>query len=164
MVPLSQLGTSPYSTHAFLGASAATAGARAYCSADARLFLNEYGIETPNTKSDAYYATYKALATSGAPLHGVGFESHFAMPGLPDVQVYPLPPLILPYPLDPFFQPGLHPLPCIIPSALPQAVAGNMKMFIDLGLELHVTELDVSIMPQYSANTLPAQWQAQVRD
>jgi endo-1,4-beta-xylanase len=43
---------------------------------DARLYYNDYGIETVNAKSDAVYAMVRKLRKHGAPIDGVGFQMH----------------------------------------------------------------------------------------
>lgn len=42
----------------------------------ARLFLNDFGAEGPNAKSDAMLATAVALRDAGVPIHGIGFQFH----------------------------------------------------------------------------------------
>lgn len=42
----------------------------------ARLYLNDFGAEGPNAKSDAILATAVALRDAGVPIHGVGFQFH----------------------------------------------------------------------------------------
>ena len=42
----------------------------------ARLFVNEYGAETLNRKSDAVYAMAKDFVKRGVPLSGIGLELH----------------------------------------------------------------------------------------
>lgn len=42
----------------------------------AKLYINDYNIEWSGSKSDALYAEAQALLAQGAPLHGIGFESH----------------------------------------------------------------------------------------
>lgn len=46
---------------------------------DALLFINDYGIETINPKSDALYALVKQLLAEGVPIHGVGFQTHLSI-------------------------------------------------------------------------------------
>ncbi|AYG05296.1 endo-1,4-beta-xylanase [Gryllotalpicola protaetiae] len=43
---------------------------------DAKLFLNDYGIETDGLKSQAEYDFVKQLVAQGVPIDGVGFETH----------------------------------------------------------------------------------------
>jgi endo-1,4-beta-xylanase len=45
----------------------------------ARLYLNDYNVESINPKSDAMYALVQDLLARGVPLHGVGFQAHLAM-------------------------------------------------------------------------------------
>ncbi|MFG0250766.1 MAG: endo-1,4-beta-xylanase, partial [Phycisphaeraceae bacterium JB051] len=48
---------------------------------NAKLFLNDYGILTSgnhwNTHQQYFYETLKDLKESGAPIHGIGMQSHF---------------------------------------------------------------------------------------
>jgi endo-1,4-beta-xylanase len=43
---------------------------------DVRLFINDYGIEGVNRKSDALYALVKRLKADGVPIDGIGFQTH----------------------------------------------------------------------------------------
>ncbi|NEW08666.1 endo-1,4-beta-xylanase [Paenibacillus sp. SYP-B3998] len=43
---------------------------------NARLYINEYGVEEKNSKSDALYKLAKGLLAKGVPLHGIGFQLH----------------------------------------------------------------------------------------
>ncbi|AYF99316.1 endo-1,4-beta-xylanase [Protaetiibacter intestinalis] len=45
---------------------------------DARLFLNDYGMESGGPKADAYLALVKELLAEGVPVGGVGFQGHLA--------------------------------------------------------------------------------------
>ena len=49
----------------------------------ARLYLNDYGIEGVNAKSDAAYALVRSLTADHVPISGIGLESHFALGDLP---------------------------------------------------------------------------------
>ncbi|MCL8014438.1 endo-1,4-beta-xylanase [Streptomyces sp. AS02] len=49
----------------------------------AKLYINDYNIEADNAKSDALYNLAKQLLAQGVPLHGIGFQSHFVVGGLP---------------------------------------------------------------------------------
>lgn len=49
----------------------------------AKLYINDYNIEADNAKSDALYALAKQLLAQGVPLHGIGFQSHFVVGGVP---------------------------------------------------------------------------------
>lgn len=45
----------------------------------ARLFYNDFGIETVGTKSDAALAMLGGLKARGVPVHGVGMQGHFVV-------------------------------------------------------------------------------------
>lgn len=51
---------------------------------DAALFLNDYGIEGINPKSDAMYALVSRLLADGVPIDGVGFQVHWGLRPLPE--------------------------------------------------------------------------------
>lgn len=42
----------------------------------AKLYLNEYGIETNSAKARSLYELVKSLRAQGVPIHGVGFQAH----------------------------------------------------------------------------------------
>jgi len=44
---------------------------------NAKLYLNDYNIEGMNAKSNAMFSLAQSLLQQGAPLNGIGFESHF---------------------------------------------------------------------------------------
>lgn len=44
---------------------------------NAKLYFNDYGIESPGSKATGALALVDSLQQAGAPIHGVGFESHF---------------------------------------------------------------------------------------
>ncbi len=90
----------------------------------AKLFVNDYGVETVNAKSDAMYAMAKDFVSRGVPFSGVGFEFH----------------------IDPSFD---------TPGNL-ASVGQNMQRFGALGLQVHITELDVRL-PSDSASDLASQ-------
>jgi endo-1,4-beta-xylanase len=46
---------------------------------DARLYINDYNVESINPKSDALYALARDLLVRGVPLHGIGIQSHLAL-------------------------------------------------------------------------------------
>ena len=58
-----------YIAQAFRSAAAADPGAR--------LFYNDYNIETIGAKSNAVLAMLAELKASGVPVHGVGLQAHF---------------------------------------------------------------------------------------
>ncbi|KAG8984189.1 hypothetical protein FRB93_006677 [Tulasnella sp. JGI-2019a] len=45
----------------------------------ARLYINDYNIETINNKSNAYLALAKELLAEGVPLDGIGCETHLIL-------------------------------------------------------------------------------------
>jgi endo-1,4-beta-xylanase len=49
----------------------------------AQLYLNDYGIEGENAKSNAMYSLVQSLLGQGVPINGVGFESHFILGQVP---------------------------------------------------------------------------------
>jgi endo-1,4-beta-xylanase len=91
---------------------------------NAKLFYNDYNIETQNPKSDAVYAMAQDFTSRGVPLDGIGFQFH----------------------LDLSFD-----NPTVLAS-----VASNFQRFAALGLEIHITELDIRL-PDSSAGSLAAQ-------
>ncbi len=46
---------------------------------DAKLYLNDYGVEDVNLKSTAMYNLVKALLEKGVPIHGVGLQFHLEL-------------------------------------------------------------------------------------
>ena len=50
---------------------------------NAKLYLNDYGIEGENAKSNAMYSLAQSLLAQGVPLNGIGFESHFIVGQVP---------------------------------------------------------------------------------
>jgi endo-1,4-beta-xylanase len=50
---------------------------------DVQLFINDFGIEGVNPKSDALYALVKGLLAQGVPIDGVGFQVHWTLDPLP---------------------------------------------------------------------------------
>ncbi len=49
----------------------------------AKLYLNDYNIEGENAKSNAMFSLAQSLLAQGAPLNGIGFESHFILGQVP---------------------------------------------------------------------------------
>jgi endo-1,4-beta-xylanase len=43
---------------------------------DARLYVNEYGIESAGDKADRLFDLVEAAVQAGVPIHGVGFQAH----------------------------------------------------------------------------------------
>jgi endo-1,4-beta-xylanase len=52
---------------------------------EVKLFYNDYGIEGLNSKSDAVYRLLQDLIAAGAPIDGVGFQSHFSTKNYPSL-------------------------------------------------------------------------------
>jgi endo-1,4-beta-xylanase len=48
---------------------------------NAKLFVNEFGIESPGPKLDALVRLVGQLRSQGVPIDGVGFQSHFGLNG-----------------------------------------------------------------------------------
>lgn len=80
-----------------------------------KLFYNDNGIETINPKSNATYNFVKALKEEGIPIDGIGFQSHMV-----NAKTFKL-------------------------DMDLSSVEANFKRFADLGLEIHITEMDVPI-------------------
>ncbi len=50
---------------------------------NAKLYLNDFGIEGENAKSNAMFSLAQSLLAQGVPLSGIGFESHFILGQVP---------------------------------------------------------------------------------
>jgi endo-1,4-beta-xylanase len=85
---------------------------------DAKLFYNDFNIETINVKSDAVYAMVKKMVDNKIPIHGVGFQSH--EPGWAGKQGF----------------------------TTYEGLKKNVERFAALGLEIAITELDVGSSTQ----------------
>lgn len=46
----------------------------------AKLYLNDYNVETVNAKSDSLFALASRLKARGVPIDGVGLQAHFVLP------------------------------------------------------------------------------------
>jgi endo-1,4-beta-xylanase len=86
----------------------------------AKLFVNDYSVETENAKSDGMYAMAQDFVNRGVPISGVGLEFH----------------------IDPTFDTASN------LSSLSQ----NIQRFGALGLEVHITELDVRLADDTTAS------------
>lgn len=93
---------------------------------NAKLFYNDYNIETQNPKSDAVYLMAQDFTTRPVPvpLDGIGFQFH----------------------IDPSFD---------TPANL-ASVTSNFQRFAALGLDIHITELDIAL-PDSSTASFSAQ-------
>ena len=99
-----------------------------------RLFYNEYAADGLSAKADGMYQLLKDLKDRGIPVDGVGLQMHFALYDTPNF-AYP-------------------------PSAAD--LTANLNRLADLGLEIHVTELDVQIQRQAGTREELLARQAQV--
>lgn len=81
---------------------------------DALLFYNDYNAEVMNTKSDAVYEMVADFVARGIPIHGVGLQAHFITGTIRE---------------------GGH----INPIRLTE----NIERIGELGLQVHITELDL---------------------
>ncbi|MEW9534736.1 endo-1,4-beta-xylanase [Microbispora sp. NPDC049125] len=68
-----------------MGAGYLATALRAARAADpnAKLYINDYNIEGINAKSNGLYSLAQSLLAQGAPLDGIGFESHFIVGQVP---------------------------------------------------------------------------------
>jgi endo-1,4-beta-xylanase len=87
---------------------------------NAKLYYNDYNIETLGPKSDAVYAMAQDFKSRGVPLDGIGFQFH----------------------VDLNFD---------NPATL-SSVASNFQRFAALGLEIHITELDIRLSNSSAAS------------
>eukprot|EP00118_Oscarella_pearsei_P020398 m.220867 g.220867 ORF g.220867 m.220867 type:complete len:363 (+) comp39951_c0_seq1:199-1287(+) len=88
-----------------------------------KLFYNDYNAEGLNGKSDAIYNMLKSMLQRGIPVHGIGLQAHFTLG-------------------TDFTQTKTPKLGRLAPSY--DDLATNIKRLADLGLEVHITEMDVS--------------------
>ncbi|KAG8904146.1 hypothetical protein FRC01_008849, partial [Tulasnella sp. 417] len=73
--------------YATLGPNYVTIALKAARAADpnAKLYIEEYGAEPVNAKSNALYALAQQLKLGGVPLDGIGFEGHVVAGQIPNV-------------------------------------------------------------------------------
>lgn len=100
----------------------------------AKLYINDYAIESINDKSNGLYEFVKKLLSQGVPIDGVGFQGHFNIGGK----------------IPPEYETILKPL---IPDEFEQV----LKRFIDLGIEVCLTELDVGSYEEVDDSLLKKQ-------
>lgn len=84
---------------------------------EAKLFINDFFVMEPGPKQDYFFELARELVAEGAPLHGVGFQGHITPPFGPSYQ----------------------------PSAA--EIAAAIDRFAALGLEVEITEVDVTLSP-----------------
>jgi len=82
---------------------------------NALLFYNDYSIEGPGPKFNAVLAMVTDFVSRGVPIDGVGFEMHLELNGYPN------------------FYPS------------PAGLAQNMAALAALGIQVHITEMDVRL-------------------
>jgi para-nitrobenzyl esterase len=89
---------------------------------DAKLFINDFFVMQPGAKQDYFYELARDLVESGAPLDGVGLQGHITPP----------------------FGPTYRPTR--------EEIAAAVQRFAALGLEVEITEADVTLnVPDPSA-------------
>ena len=94
---------------------------------DALLFYNDYGVaELGGAKAEQMYAMVASMRARGVPIDGVGLQAHLTLGGADDVDGYS----------DDIKGRSRAP-------ASEQAVAANIARYGNLGLYVHITELDV---------------------
>jgi endo-1,4-beta-xylanase len=87
---------------------------------NAKLFYNDYNIETENPKSDAVYLMAQDFTNRHVPLDGIGFQFH----------------------INPSFD----------TTANLASVTSNFQRFAALGLDIHITELDIALSDSSTAS------------
>lgn len=95
---------------------------------DALLFYNDFNTENP-VKRQKIYEMVKKLLDQGVPIHGVGIQAHWNIGG--------------PRHVGQLHQPGEGDFE--IPGSSEDAIRESIDKFASLGLQVHITELDVSI-------------------
>ena len=83
----------------------------------AKLFLNDWGSDSINKRSNKLFEIVKDLIAKGVPIDGVGFQMHLGLGN------------------------------CKTSNTVPEmsSIMENFKRFSDLGLEIHITEMDIQI-------------------
>ncbi len=95
---------------------------------DALLFYNDFNTENP-VKRQKIYEMVKRLLDQGVPIHGVGMQAHWNIGG--------------PRHVGQLHQPGEGDFE--IPGSSEDAIRESIDKFASLGMQVHITELDVSI-------------------
>jgi endo-1,4-beta-xylanase len=91
---------------------------------NAKLFLNDWGSDSINRRSNKLYEIVKGLLEKGVPIDGVGFQMHLGL--------------------------GRSKTSPTVPEM--SSIKENFQRFSDLGLELHITEMDIQI--QYGVGSI----------
>ena len=100
---------------------------------NALLFYNQWGADGINDCSDGVYKLIKNLLKRGVPIHGVGLQMHLS--------------------LDPSQMTG------VAPDS--ESVKENIKRFSDLGLEVHISEMDIQL--QNSKGSIEEKFERQAK-
>ncbi len=85
---------------------------------NAKLFLNDTGIEFGGDKSDKIFALVKTLKEQGYPIDGIGFQMHLS---------------------------GYKFLPSSQREQKTQQLASQIQRYRDIGIEVRITELDIAM-------------------
>jgi endo-1,4-beta-xylanase len=101
---------------------------------NALLFYNDYNIEEPGPKFTAVYNMVQDFVNRGVPIDGVGFEMHNTL--------------------------NLCSADCYSGPAL---LAQNMQQLAALGIQVHITEMDVRLLLDANGNASAADLQAQAQ-
>jgi endo-1,4-beta-xylanase len=100
---------------------------------NALLFYNDYSIEGPGAKFNAVLAMVTDFVNRGVPINGVGFEMHLELNGYPN------------------FYPS------------PAGLAQNMQALAALGIQVHISEMDVRLPVNSSGLATAAELQQQAQ-
>ena len=139
----------PNNYQAVLNASFIRVAMAAARGAGVRTFYNDYRILWQRPKSDAVYHLLKSELESGQPIDGLGIQAHL------------VPEWVLPHDSScdsedwPSCTGAWDFRDCVDPDwGCAALLKPNLKRFADLGLELHVTELDVgcNFMSRFAAH------------
>ncbi|HEV7733871.1 MAG TPA: endo-1,4-beta-xylanase [Candidatus Binatia bacterium] len=115
-------GLEDYVFHRLLGPGYIAEALAAAHAADptAKLYVNELLALQPGPKQDRLFRLAQDLLAAGAPLHGIGFQGHVTPP----------------------FAPSYRPTRA--------EMIATFERFAGLGLEVEITELDVTLQPRSS--------------
>lgn len=83
----------------------------------AKLFLNDWGSDWINKRSNKLYEIVKDLIAKGVPIDGIGFQMHLGL--------------------------GRRKTSPTVPEM--SSIRENFKRFSELGLEIHITEMDIQV-------------------
>lgn len=122
-------GIEPYVFHRLLGEDYIAEALRIAHAADpqAKLYVNELLAFAPGPKQDRFFRLVQDLLADGVPLHGVGFQGHITPPYAPTYR----------------------------PTRA--EMEATIRRFAALGLEVEITEIDVSVPAPRTDCTLAEQ-------